>query len=145
MKIAFVGLMCAFLTACAGTMNGMIRGTGQPIAIAYTQGMMHDDLQVTMPDGEIFKGKAVMTDHSTGMGFGFGNAIGTTPTDTYTASGNSFVIVQTFSGRVQAVLFGDRGNSMRCKFKYADSGGLTNAGGIGLCETSDGRVVDVQW
>lgn len=51
MRILIV-VICLTLSGCAGTMNGMIRGSGEPISISYTQGMQHDNLQVTMPDGE---------------------------------------------------------------------------------------------
>lgn len=134
------------LSACAGTMNGMIRGSGEPISIAYTQGMQHDNLQVIMPNGETFTGKTVMVGHSTSMGTGFGTATATSSSGAYaTASGTSFGVVESYTGSMQAVLFGNKGHTMRCKFQYADSSGFTTAGGVGLCETSDGRVVDVQW
>jgi hypothetical protein len=127
-------------------MNGMIRGSGEPISIDYTQGMQHDNLQVTMPDGETFTGKAVMVGHSTSMGTGFGTTTATSSSGAYaTASGTSFGVVESYTGSMQAVLFGNKGHTMRCKFQYADSSGFTTAGGVGLCETSDGRVVDVQW
>lgn len=143
-KLAVV--VCFFLSGCTGTMNGMLRGSGEPISIAYTQAMQHDDLQVTMPDGETFTGKAVMAGHSTSMGTGFGTVNATSSNGTYaTASGSSFGVVQNYTGSMQAVLFGNRGHTMRCKFQYADSSGFTTSGGVGLCEISDGRVVDVQW
>lgn len=145
MRILVV-VICLTLSACAGTMNGMIRGSGEPISIAYTQGMQHDNLQVTMPDGETFTGKAVMVGHSTSMGTGFGTATANSSSGAYaTASVTSFGVVESYTGSMQAVLFGNKGHTMRCKFQYADSSGFTTAGGVGLCETSDGRVVDVQW
>jgi len=124
------------LSGCAGTMNGMVRNTGDSVTITYQQGMEHDDLQVVMPDGEIFKGKAVMVGRSSGIGWGFGGASATSP---------AFSIVESYTGSMQAVLFGDRKHTMRCKFQYADSSGFTTSGGVGHCETSDGRVVDVLW
>lgn len=137
-------LICVALSACAGTMNGMVRSSGQPLSIAYTQGMQHDNLEVTMPDGETFTGKAVMVGRSTSMGTGFGTA--TSSSGGYaTASGTSFSVVESYTGSMQAVLFGNKGHTMRCKFQYADSSGFTTAGGVGLCETSNGRVIDVQW
>lgn len=122
-------LSCFSLSACAGTMNGMIRGSGKQISIGYTQNMQSDTLQVTMPDGEIFIGKAVMTNKST---------------STVMVSGN-FGVVQNSTGNVQAVLFGNKGHTMNCKFHYADSSGDTTDGGIGVCETSNGKMIDVQW
>ena len=112
----------------SGTMSGMTRESGERINILYTQGLSHDDLEVTLVDGENFKGKVVMTGNSTSV-----------------ISGSSFNVVNTYTGSVQGVLFGNRGNTMRCSLQYADSGGFTSAGGVGVCETSDGIVIDVQW
>lgn len=123
------------LAGCAGTMDGMIRNSGERITISYQQGMEHDDLTVVMPGGEIFKGKAVMFGKSTSIGWA------TTTGNT----GTAFGVVETYTGNVRAVLFGDRNNTMRCSLQYADSSGFTTSGGIGLCETSDGRVIDVLW
>ena len=146
MRIFLVSVGILILAGCAGRMNGMIRGSGTPVKIEYTQGMQHDNLKVTMPNGEIFAGKAVMVGHSIGVGYGFGRATATSSTDSYaTGTGTSFGIVESYTGSMQAVLFGNKGNTMRCKLQYADSSGFTTAGGIGLCETSDGRVIDVQW
>jgi len=126
---------CLFLSAYAGgTMSGLVRGSGDMISIAYKQDMQHDNLQVTMPDGETFTGKAVNVGHSTGIGTGFDSD-----------GDSSSIVMNQYTGSVQAVLFGDKGSSMRCKFQYADSSGYTPAGGIGICKTSDGRIVDVQW
>lgn len=136
--------VCLTLVGCAGTMNGMVRSSGHPVSIAYTQSADHDDLTITMPDGETFTGKAVMIGKSTSVGYGVGNATATSSGRRY-ASGTGFGVVNTYTGNMQAVLFGNRGHTMRCNLQYADSSGFTAAGGIGLCETSDGRVIDVQW
>jgi hypothetical protein len=85
---------CLTLSACAGTMNGMIRNSGEPVSIAYTQGMQHENRQVTMPDGELFTGKAVMVGHTTSLGTGFGSATATSSSGAYAiASGSSFSVI----------------------------------------------------
>ena len=145
MRILVIAV-CLTLGGCAGTMNGMVRSTGHPVSIAYTQSMDHDDLTVTMPDGETFTGKAVMVGKSTSVGYGLSSATATSSKGRYTTgSGTGFGVVNTYTGNMQAVLFGNRGHTMRCNLQYADSSGYTGDGGIGLCETSDGRVIDVQW
>ena len=125
--------MAIMLHGCAGTMNGMVRNSGERVAISYQQGIAHDYLVVVMPDGENFTGKAVMVGRSSSIGWG---STGTT---------SAFGVVQTYTGNMWAVLFGDRNNTMQCKLQYSDSSGMTSAGGIGLCETSDGRLIDVLW
>lgn len=133
-RIGAILVTAALLVGCSGAMNGMIRDDGSRVPILYEQGMDHDKLRVTMPDGETFTGKAVMVGASSA--FVSSNSYGTAP---------SFAVVNTYTGNVEGVLFGDRGHTMRCKFQYADSSGFTTAGGVGLCETSDNRVIDVQW
>ena len=121
-------LLFFILTACGGTgtMHGLMRDSREMISINYTEGMYHDNLTVTMPDGEAFTGKAVMVDSSASFVGGYGMVVKGT-------------------GNIHAVLFGDRGNTMRCQFQYANPTGSTGEGGIGLCETSKGELVDVQW
>jgi hypothetical protein len=122
-------ILCLFLSACAGTMNGMVRNSGEPVSIAYTQNMQHDNLQVTMPDGEVFIGKAVQTDRSTGT----------------IAIGKDFGVVESSTGSVQAVLFGNKKHTMQCKLQYANASGFTTDGGVGVCQTSNNKIIDVQW
>ena len=128
------------LSACGGTMNGVVRGTGQPVQFAYEQGMSSDSL-TTEIDGEAFAGKAVMRGASTSVGTGFGtaNASGTS------AFGTSTVFGSTYTGDVVATLIGDLGSTLSCELQYADSSGFTTVGGVGVCQHSDGRTIDVVW
>ena len=145
-RIVCILLVCPLLASCGGAMQGMIRGSGERVTMSYEQAMQHDNLQVTLPDGETFKGKIVMEGASTGVGYGFGTASATSSSvGVATGTGTAFGIVGTYTGSMRGVLFGDNGHTMVCKFQYADSSGFTSAGGVGLCETSDGRVIDVQW
>lgn len=134
------------LTGCAGTMQGMIRGSGQLVSINYEQAMSHDNLRVSLPDGEAFIGKAVQVGNSVSIGQSFGSVFGVSSSGrTFAAASSGFGVVSTFTGNVEAVLFGSRGRSMQCRLRYADSSGFTTAGGVGVCETSDGKVIDVMW
>jgi hypothetical protein len=127
-------------------MTGMVRESGDMVTIAYEQGMEHDALSVTMPDGEHFQGKVVMVGRTTGISSGFANLSAHSSTGAHASgSGYAFGVANTDTGNMQAILFGNRGHSMRCSFQYANTSGLTNAGGIGVCETSAGKVIDVQW
>lgn len=120
------------LVACSGTMQGVIRGEGSRVTFKYEQGMDRDFYEATI-DGEHFKGQAVHADARTGVGVGF--AAGTTVP----------VITSSTSGNIVAVMFGDRGSTMRCNMNYADSSGFTTMGGVGLCQHSDERLIDIIW
>ena len=126
------GSVLALLVACGGTMNGVVRGEGTRVTFNFEQGMDRDFYQATI-DGENFKGQAVQADARSAVGVGF--AAGTTIP----------VITSSTSGNVVAVMFGDRGSTMRCNMNYADSSGFTTLGGVGVCQHSDGRVIDIMW
>ncbi len=141
-------IIALFLSGCpgAGMMKGMMRKTGDRVTMNYQDGMGYDDLQVIMPDGETFKGKVVKVGPSSGIGPGLGSASATSSTGASThGTDKAFGAVETYNGNMQGVLFGDRKHTMRCKLQYVNPDGFTDSGGVGVCETSDGRVIDVQW
>jgi hypothetical protein len=130
----------ALLSACGGTMQGVVRGTGQPVQFTYEQGASSDSLTAVI-DGETFQGKAVMRGASTTVGTAFGTAYaGST-----SAFGTSTLIGSSYTGDFVATLLGSRGSTLSCQLQYADSSGFTTAGGVGVCQHSDGRVIDVVW
>lgn len=123
---------CLLLAACSGTMQGVVRGSGTPVTFSYEQGVSSDALTATI-DGEVFKGKAVPV--------GSTSTFGTAMVGYNTAS----VFGQSSTGAVRAVLLGSQGSSLTCQLQYADSSGFTTAGGVGACQHSDKRVIDVVW
>ena len=126
------GSALALLVACGGTMDGVVRGEGTRVTFKFEQGMVRDFYHATI-DGENFKGQAVQADARSAVGVGF--AAGTTVP----------VITSSTSGKFVAVMFGDRGATMRCNMNYADSSGFTTFGGVSVCQHSDGRVIDIMW
>ena len=130
--ILLAGSILGLLVACAGTMQGVVRGEGTPVTFEYEQGMDRDFYEAII-DGEQFKGQAVHADARSGVGVGVGD--GTTVS----------VITSSTSGNMVAVLFGDKGSTMRCNMNYADSSGFTTMGGVGVCQHSGGLVIDIMW
>jgi hypothetical protein len=127
----------------AGCMGGTMRGAmsdNQQVTINYEQGFDSDKYTTTI-DGERFEGKAVMVDASTTFGTAFGSAY----SQYGSAFGSANSISFSSSGRVKAVMLGDRGSALRCIMQYADSSGFTSAGGVGECIHSDGRRIDIIW
>ena len=114
------------LAACGGTMDGVMRGDGTHVTFRYEQGMNRDFYEAII-DGENFKGQAVYADARSGVGVGF--AAGTTVP----------VVTSSTSGNLVAVLFGDKGSTMRCNMNYADSSGFTTMGG-GRCLSATAMV-----
>lgn len=120
--------MFAVLSGCAGNMQGVVRGTGQPVVFAYEQGMSSDSLTAVI-DKENFAGKAVMRGASTTVG----------------NFGTTLLTASSYTGDFVATLIGNRGSTLSCQLQYADSSGFTTAGGVGVCQHSDGRTIDIVW
>jgi hypothetical protein len=115
--------------ACSGTMRGIDRYSGKRVHFAYTEEKFGSaELQVQMPDGELFIGKLIEEQMA---------ATANAPL------GKGYPAVDEFRGNTEAFLYGDRGNNMRCKFRLSDTMLGFKSGGFGLCETSDGRVIDI--
>lgn len=120
------------VAGCAGEMTGQIRGTGERVVFAYEQGLDSDTYRATI-GSENFAGKAVMDGSTSGVGTAFG------------AGFDATIFGATTTNKFVAVLLGDKGSSLNCQMRYADSSGFTTSGGVGICQHSDGRVIDVVW
>lgn len=117
------------LLACSGTMKGIDRYSGQRVYLEYAEEKFGSaQLKIQMPDGELFIGKIMQEPTAATMN---------------TPSGKGYPAVDQFRGNTEAFLFGDRGNNMKCKFRLSDTIVGFKSGGFGLCETTDGRVVDI--
>ena len=113
-------------------MQAIVRGSGDPVQFSYEQGM-DSDVYTAVVDGETFQGRAVMDGAYSSTGTVWGNnTFGTIFNDTTT-------------NRIVAVMLGNKGNSLNCKMRYADASGFTTSGGVGVCQHSDGRIIDVVW
>ena len=125
----FLTTMVFALMACSGTMKGIDRYSGKRVQLAYEHEKFGSAiLQIEMPDGELFIGKLIEEPGATVAG---------------APSGIEYPAVDEFRGNTEAFLFGDRGNYMKCKFRLSDTVLGFKSGGFGLCQTSDGRVIDI--
>jgi hypothetical protein len=52
--------------------------------------------------------------------------------------------MQTYSGKVIALLLGDRGSKMRCRFRLANPAEGMSGGGVGECQVSGGATIDAE-
>lgn len=133
-RIALAGVVILGIVGCSGEMQGTIAGSSARPTIAWQQGMNSDRLTITMPDGEAFQGRVVAANQAETIGFGsvWGGRSGS-----YYGS--------TTTGQMVGKLLSNRGRAMDCQFQYADSSGLTNAGGVGTCMIVGGERIDIVW
>jgi hypothetical protein len=130
-------LVAAFLIVqlgCAGSMKGVVRQDAKRIEMSYTDSRLESaDLQTVLSGGERFEGKIFR--------IGWMGA----QSDPAVSDNESTVFedVQLFEGNAEATLTGNKGNLMKCRFKVADSVIGLSSGGFGLCQVSDGRVIDI--
>jgi len=123
----------------SGTIRG-VSGDGGSVQMKYKQLFQETNgvLKVTMQDGEIFSGKFVQKS-SASSGDELAIAIGK-------ISGNdslAFNDSTTVSSQAEALLIGDRGSTMKCKFQLSDPESGIDGGGIGSCKTSKGKTINM--
>ena len=120
---------------CSGQMDGVIRRDAKRIEITYTASRLTAaELTAVLPDGEQFRGKAESLDRTQ-------DALETASTGNLQSG--SFEAVQSFPGNSKATLSGNRGHVIKCRFKITDVIIGFSSGGTGICQISDGRVIDV--
>jgi len=121
---------------CSGQIAGVIRRDAKRIEITYTSSRLTAaELTAVLPDGEQFRGKAESLDRTQ-------DALETASTASSLQSGR-FEAVQGFPGNSKATLSGNRGQVIKCRFKITDVIMGFSSGGTGICQISDGRVIDV--
>lgn len=129
---AFIAVFLVVITACSGTMQGVMRKDARRVPFNYSDSKIGTaSIGVTMPDGEHFEGRVERGTDNTRSNSGA------------TKSTDRFEAIETFDGDADAVLSGNRGNIMKCRFHLSDILFGFSGGGYGVCEVSDGRVMDV--
>ena len=130
--------MTLMLVGCEST--GTIRGVseGRSVQMEYEQGFLENDgiLKVTMQSGETFSGKFVQKSSSkSGDAWNIGES---SDDDSLILSDST-----TISSQAEAILIGNKGNTMKCKFQLSDPESGIDGGGIGSCRTSTGKMINM--
>ena len=138
-------LQLAFMLAgCEST--GTIRGVSEAgsVKMNYKQEFDANDgtLKVTMPSGETFSGKFVQKSSSkSGDELLLGkllNADGNDDDDSIAFNDST-----TVSSQAEALLIGNKGHTMKCKFQLSDPESGIDGGGIGSCKVSNGKTINM--
>ena len=129
---AITAVTLVLMVACSGSLRGVMRKDASRVAFNYSNSQVGNaELRVILPEGERFEGRA-----ERGINL-------TRPKAGTTTSMDRFEAVEEFQGNAEAVLSGDRGNIMQCRFLLTDVILGYKSGGFGICQLSDGRVIDV--
>jgi len=131
---SMVAILLTFQLGCAGSMKGVVRRDAKRIELTYTDSRLGEgNLQTVLPDGERFEGQIVR----------IGSADDQSNTDVSGSESTGFEEVKLFDGNSEATLSGSKGNIMKCRFNLTDSIIGISSGGFGICQVSDGRVIDI--
>ena len=129
---AITAVTLIVMAACSGSLRGVMRKDASRMSFDYSNSQIGNaELKVILPEAERFEGPAERGINQT------------RPKAGTTASMDRFEAVEEFKGDAEAVLFGDRGNIMQCRFLLTDVILGFKGGGFGICQLSDGRVIDV--
>jgi len=132
--LILVAILLAVQLGCAGSMKGVVRRDAKRIELTYTDSRLGKaSLQTVLSGGERFEGKIVR----------IGAADVQSDTAVSASDSTAFEDVQLFNGNAEATLAGNKGNIMKCRFNLADSIIGLSGGGFGICQVSDGRVIDI--
>lgn len=129
---ALIAAILVVMAACSGSLRGVMRRDAARVPFNYSNSQIGNaELQVILPEGERFEGRAERGIDQT------------RPKAGTTTSMDRFEAVEEFQGNAEAVMSGDRGNIMQCRFLLTDVILGFKSGGFGICQLSDGRVIDV--
>ena len=129
---AFIAFFLAVLTACSGTLQGVVRQDARRVSLNYSDSRIGTaDIKVALPDGERFAGRVKRGTEQTARETGV------------SSNTDRFEAIETFDGNADAVLSGNRGNIMKCRFNLTDIIIGFSSGGFGICQVTDGRVIDI--
>jgi len=141
---------CAYSGAIAGRVEG--RGMQpQPVTMNFQANRFGPGgkINVELPSGEYFTGRWVeVTPDTHADSFGPGG-VGWGPWPPGWGDwggGRDFAsFVQAYSGNVAATLFGDRKNTMRCRFVLTNQADGMAGGGSGQCQITSGDTIQAQF
>jgi hypothetical protein len=133
--------------AATGSMTGLLADPGQParsVTLSYRMDRAGDRgyLSTTMPGGEAFNGPlARISPGATappGLDIDFSVVDWGFTADTWTFG-------PTDSDKAVALLQGNRGSKIRCRFTLLYPDGGISSGGTGQCEVTSGEKIDVKF
>jgi hypothetical protein len=152
MRPPLIVLVAALVAGCAAptrTMTGQISTPGEParpVTLTYDQDRTDDSgtLFLTLPDGESFSGRYAR------VGSAGAAAIPPGLDEDFSAvdwgyQADNWTFGQSEPDKVLALLQGNRGGKIRCRFKLLYAAGGMGDGGTGECQVNTGQRIEVKF
>lgn len=140
-------LGAALAAGCAtkGAMTGEISvpdGASERVSLQYVGDRTGDSgyLSVTLPGGESFNGPYARVGSPSAIAPGLD--INSSVVD-WGETADEWTFGEADSDKVVALLQGNRGNKIRCRFTLRYAAGGLRGGGTGECQTNTGKKIDV--
>src|SRR5262249_12445516 len=145
--------IAAIATACAGagTMSGRLSGPAgtppRPVTLNYQTDRSGDrgTLALTLPDGEAFTGRFVTVGSLRTDQPAPGTDLNVCEVNWDNAADEWAFNRSTDSDKLVALLDGNRGGRIRCRFTLVYPPGGLKDGGTGLCQVKNGEQIDVRF
>jgi hypothetical protein len=163
---AGLALIAAGMTGCvaSGPIAGRLTEPGKPpqaITLDYRSDRFGENgtMSVTLPSGEKFSGRYLQPTSETsgevidpmwgGFSMGFDSWGGEggidSASEAWVVGDDVPAFAQYYSGKVIALLLGDRGNKMRCRFRLSNPAEGMSSGGVGECQITGGGKIDAEF
>jgi hypothetical protein len=144
-------LAAALVGGCAstGTMTGQLSRPGRTperVTLSYETDRWDDSghLSLTLPDGESFTGRYARVGSVAGAAPAPGLDIDFSIVD-WGQAADKWTFGDADSDKAVALLDGDRGRKIRCRFTLLYAGGGMKDGGNGECQVNTGERIDVRF
>ena len=156
-------LLCLAAAGCvaSGPINGRLKLPGKepvPVTMTYRSERFGENgtMQATLPGGETFSGRYLQVTSETSAeaidpmwgGFSMGwdsfGGEGGIEGPAWVGGYDMPEFMQNYSGKVIALLLGDRGDKMRCRFRLANPSEGMSGGGVGECQVTGGATIDAE-
>ena len=146
--VIVLGLALAGGCATTGSMSGLIADPGRPaqsVALGYRLDRSGDSgyLSLTLPGGESFNGPLARIG-PTGAAAAPGLDLDFSVVD-WGFTADDWTFGPTDTDKAVALLQGNRGGKIRCRFTLLYPDGGIPSGGTGQCEVSNGETIDVKF
>jgi len=151
-RLTRITMLVGLVAGCAvhaGTMSGELTAPGEParpVTISYVPDRRDEsgNLFLTLPDGEAFSGRYARAGSTGAYAVAPGQDVDFSAVNWGFAADN-WAFGEGETDKVLALLQGNHGGKIRCRFKLLYAGGGMGDGGTGECQVTTGQRIEVRF